>query len=291
MQTFLKWAYVLARYIVSFLVIGYGFAKLNGAQFNIIDSELDKPMGDVSPFWLTWYYFGYSRLYGNFIALVQVGGGVLLMFRRTTLLGTCLLLPVIGNIILIDVFFGIAYSALPVAVFIFVMLLFIGSRHWRELLDVFWTRQNAVFPTGKRRPLTLAAKAAVCVLFIAVPCAASYWVANYNNRRPTPIDGTWDVVKDVSDPGTAAVPSVIFFERNVAYMAVFKHSSQDYKIHHFEVEPSKQSITIWEEWMKRDKRIFQGTYDVSGSQLVLQGRFEDTDQEITLRLTKRTKPD
>ena len=53
MQEVLKVSYIVARYLVSFLILGYGFAKLNGAQFTIIESELDKPMGEVNPFWLT----------------------------------------------------------------------------------------------------------------------------------------------------------------------------------------------------------------------------------------------
>src|SRR5216110_286805 len=110
-----KWAYRALRFVVSFFIILYGFAKLNGSQFTILASELDKPMGQVSGFWLTWYYFGYSPIYGNFIGLMQIVGGVLLMFRKTTLLGSCLLFPIVTNIVLIDIFYGIDPGALLVA--------------------------------------------------------------------------------------------------------------------------------------------------------------------------------
>src|SRR5687767_5467877 len=130
--------YTILRYVVAFLVITYGFAKLNGSQFTILDSELDKPMGQVSGFWLTWYYFGYSKFYGNFIALIQLLGGVLLMFRRTNLLGSCLLLPIIANIILVDVFYAVDLGALLVALFIEVSLLIILRPHATELYDLFW---------------------------------------------------------------------------------------------------------------------------------------------------------
>lgn len=68
----------IARWIVAVIAIMYGFAKLNGSQFTVLDSELDKPMGAVSGFWLTWYYFSYSPVYGNLIAAIQVAGGLLL---------------------------------------------------------------------------------------------------------------------------------------------------------------------------------------------------------------------
>ena len=35
---------------------------------SVLDSEVTKPMGDVSGFWLTWYYFGSTRVkcgFGN----------------------------------------------------------------------------------------------------------------------------------------------------------------------------------------------------------------------------------
>jgi len=47
--------YRLLRYGTATILLVDGFAKLNGSQFTILDSELDKPMGQVSGFWLTWY--------------------------------------------------------------------------------------------------------------------------------------------------------------------------------------------------------------------------------------------
>src|SRR5438045_2371271 len=110
------------------------------------------------------------------------------MFRRTTLLGSCLLVPVIGNIILIDIFYGVHASALVVALIILCALLFILANHFNELLNVFWVKQNVNFPKTKRHGLVLAGKGVFCLLLIFVPYGITYWAANYNNRRPTPID-------------------------------------------------------------------------------------------------------
>ncbi|MDZ7631178.1 MAG: hypothetical protein U5K74_07480 [Gemmatimonadaceae bacterium] len=46
------------RWLVAVLCIIYGFAKLNGSQFTVLDSELARPMGEVRGFWLVWYFFG-----------------------------------------------------------------------------------------------------------------------------------------------------------------------------------------------------------------------------------------
>src|SRR5665213_1292596 len=95
------------RWIAATLCIFYGFAKLNGSQFTVLDSELSRPLGQVSGFWLTWYYFGYSAAYGTAIALLQILAGILLVVPRTALLGALVLLPIAVNIVLVDVFFGV----------------------------------------------------------------------------------------------------------------------------------------------------------------------------------------
>src|SRR5918993_5347848 len=97
----------VARWIAAVLCIVYGFAKINGSQFTVLDSELSKPLGEVSGFWLTWYYFSYSPAYGTLLASLQIAGGVLLIIPRTALAGALVLFPVAANILLIDLFYGV----------------------------------------------------------------------------------------------------------------------------------------------------------------------------------------
>jgi len=286
----LIWVYRVLRFGVAVLVITYGFAKLNGSQFTILASELDKPMGQVSGFWLTWYYFGYSSIYGNLIGIVQIAGGVCLMFRRATLLASCVLLPIVANIILIDIFYRIDIGAPLVAILICLALLGILSFHKEELREVFWSKQNRVFPeraTTKSRAL---GKHGVRVLLIAIPAIFTYWTANYNNRLPTPLDGVWDVVS-VSPPGdsTSATISTVFFERNRAFLCVFKRRDATYEQHHFELDPQKRTITIWNQWLQKDKVLFVGTYDMNGDDLRVSGKFAEHTDEITIRLIKRNQ--
>ena len=86
-------------------------------------------MGQVSGFWLTWYYF--SGFYGTVIALVEIGGGLLLAWPRTSLIGALVLLPVVGNIILTDTLFGV--GALPASVAVLICLAVVIRPHARRL--------------------------------------------------------------------------------------------------------------------------------------------------------------
>jgi hypothetical protein len=285
-----KSAYRALRFVVSFFIILYGFAKLNGSQFTILASELDKPMGQVSGFWLTWYYFGYSPIYGNLIGLLQILGGILLMFRKTTLLGSCILFPVITNIILIDIFYRIDLGALLVALIMEFALIGILSFHKQELLEVFWSKQNTVFPDQPSAKSRVFGKYAIRALMILTPAVFTYWVANYNNRLPTPIDGAWDVVSvSPQNAATGDALADIFFERNRTSLCVFKRKDGSYEWHHFEVDKNKRTITIWDEWLRKGNTIFSGTYELAGDELRVSGTFVKSTEETILVLRRRNQ--
>lgn len=271
--------YSFLRYFVALAVILYGFAKLNGSQFTILQSELDKPLGEVSGFWLTWYYFGYSSIYGNLIALVQIVGGVLLMFRKTTLLGTCILLPVIGNIILIDIFYAIDLGALLVAMLLFACLLGIASFHKGELIAVFWLKQNSVFPEQRAGRGKRVLRLSVRVLVIVLPAIFTYYVANYNNRLPTPIDGRWRVSNNAAHVGLAHEPlTYIYFERNRASMCVFRYGPSTWRTHHFEI--NENQLDIWDAWLSKGEKIFSGKFGLTRNHLVIDGQFDHSGESV-----------
>ena len=231
----------VARWLAAVLMITYGFAKLNGSQFTVLDSEITKPMGEVSGFWLTWYYFGFSTVYGTVIALVEIGGGLLLAWPRTSLAGALVLLPVVANIILMDILFGI--GALPASVAILVCLIIVIRPHARRL-----TRTVLLDVDSSRRSVAVRRAAVVAVL--AAAWGFTYWAANHNNRNPTPIDGVW-AVEDGGGPLER-----VFFEYNRAGMAVFRFEDAD-AVHHFEVDTDGQ-VRVWEEWLEKGPLIYKG---------------------------------
>jgi len=83
---------VAIRFGLGYIFISYGLAKLFHAQFQPATfSQLDTPVGELPGIQLTWLFFGYSYAYACFIGLSQIVGSLLLFFRRTWLLGACLL--------------------------------------------------------------------------------------------------------------------------------------------------------------------------------------------------------
>ena len=283
-----KWIYDFCRYFVAFMIVGYGWAKIMGSQFTILDSELDKPMGEVSGFWLTWYYFGYSPFYGNFIALVQIACGFLLLYRKTVLLGACILFGVIGNIILVNIFYQIELGAMMTAVVLEGGLFIILNSHRHELIETFWTRQNSIFPDDKKPSSPRAAKILLCALIVLIPPGCAYYVANYNNRYPTELDGKWQIVSasaPITDGGKPLTK--IYFEHNRAFMTVFRFGDGKWTEHHFEVNPQTDEIKVWDKWLTKGELIFDGQYRLQNDKLVIEGQFRPANQSVTLELQKR----
>ena len=245
----------------------YGFAKVTGSQFTVLDSRLASPLEDVSGFWLAWYFFGYSGLYKAFIALVEIVGGGLLVFRRTALAGVLVLLPATVHIVLINIAFRVDLGAMMMVIVLAFGLLYLIRPQMRQLLAVVFVRHES----------TRAARVAtVCgvVLAGALAFSSTYWIANFNNRFPTEIDGTWDVVGEQTEG-----ISKVFFERNRAYWVAFMDEDGTLRDHHFEIDDGR--LQIWQEWLTKGELLAQGELTDAD---VIELRFTDGGRAVLRRL-------
>jgi hypothetical protein len=100
----------LIRYGVAFDLASFGWEKICHLQLVMPLSKLDLPYGSFSPSDLFWTFFSHSYLFGCIIAGFQIVGAMMLLFRRTTLVGVFVLLPVLANILLMDIFYQIGDS-------------------------------------------------------------------------------------------------------------------------------------------------------------------------------------
>ena len=100
----------LIRYGVAFDLAEFGWSKIFHLQLVMPMSKLDLPYNSFSPPDLFWYFFSYSYVLGCIIASLQIVGAMLLLFHRTRLVGVFILLPVLANILLMDIFYQIGFS-------------------------------------------------------------------------------------------------------------------------------------------------------------------------------------
>jgi hypothetical protein len=163
------------RYLSAWLLFTYGLSKLAGVQFTLPPDIARRPIGSLSGFQLTWYYYNYSHVYASILGLTQFAGGAMLLFRKTALLGAAIMTPVMANILLINLFFHIAVGAECTSAFIFASMLVLLWRERDAFVGLFWIHQAAE-PVGSLKfHRSMAALVVLVVIAQAVFCLL-YWL-------------------------------------------------------------------------------------------------------------------
>lgn len=103
----------------------YGFAKIFKTQFGLPAHTSDMRVSDLSGIELTWHYFGYSYTFAVLIGAVQIAGALMLAIHRAKIAGALLLLPIMFNILLINLFYEISPGALMNSVIFIAGLVYI----------------------------------------------------------------------------------------------------------------------------------------------------------------------
>jgi len=132
----------LIRYGVAFDLAEFGWAKICHRQFVMPLSKFDLPYNSLSPSDLFWTFFSHSYLFGCIIAALQITGAMLLLFHRTRLVGVFILLPVLANILLMDIFYQIGYSVVVDASILMAGILYFLIIEFDRLKEFFFTATN-----------------------------------------------------------------------------------------------------------------------------------------------------
>ncbi|HWD00382.1 MAG TPA: hypothetical protein VG456_26680 [Candidatus Sulfopaludibacter sp.] len=98
-----SWLRLLLRYTLGVTMLSYGFAKVFPLQFGTPGfARLLEPYGEFSPMGSLWWFMGASLPYIIFSGCAEVTGGLLLFFRRTTLLGSMICIAVVANVVALN---------------------------------------------------------------------------------------------------------------------------------------------------------------------------------------------
>lgn len=142
----------ILRFALAFWMLGYGVAKFptESSQFPPPSvGRLMQPYGESSPMGLLWTFMGASAPYALFVGLVECLGGVLLLFRRTALLGALVSAGVMIHVVLLNFCYDV-----PVKLFSSHLLLMSLCVAWpdrRRLVEFFLTHRT-IEPLPPRMP-------------------------------------------------------------------------------------------------------------------------------------------
>ena len=173
---------ITCRLYVFFFLTIYGTGKIFGGQFytstRIPDEIAIMPIGQVPDFELAWTFMGRSFGYILFIGLAEIIGACLLLFNKTKLIGTLILIPIMANVIVFDIFFLDAYGALGSAIIYFLMLLtilFINKEKISKILKELVSAKAQLKTSSKEKILKyLIVLAILFLIFIGDQIMLSY---------------------------------------------------------------------------------------------------------------------
>ncbi|MEM7246043.1 MAG: DCC1-like thiol-disulfide oxidoreductase family protein [Acidobacteriota bacterium] len=99
---------LLVRYYLAWLMLSYGLSKVFPLQFSEMGPDrMMQTHGDSSPMGLLWTFMGASMGYQMFAGAAEVLGALLLLFRRTALLGALVVAAVMANVFAMNMFFDV----------------------------------------------------------------------------------------------------------------------------------------------------------------------------------------
>jgi len=141
------------RYILGLFMLMYGIDKLLGNFFDYQLFALDTKLADVSEFQLAWFFYGKSRWQELFTGIMEFVPALFLFHRRTYYAAALVLLPVTGQVFLLNLFFKIGGITLPAATVLLACNIYIIYSQKEKLLHFFRSLDLAVVPltTGRTR--------------------------------------------------------------------------------------------------------------------------------------------
>jgi hypothetical protein len=129
----------LIRYFLACVLLFYGIVKVMATQFPHMMANMDARFIELNPMRVAWTFFGYSRGYQMFLGWGEMLPAILLLFRRTTLLGAIVAAIVMLNVFFINVFFEVCLK-LNSGLY-FGLAMFLVLQHTSRLWNFFFSNK------------------------------------------------------------------------------------------------------------------------------------------------------
>jgi uncharacterized membrane protein YphA (DoxX/SURF4 family) len=213
-------AWDVVRFFLAFEMMRYGMAKVVGMQFYPQYWRLDQRPLDMHPMSLAWVFFGRTTGYPLVAGLVEVASGVLVCFRRTTLLGACVMATALANVVLVNFFYDVPvklFASLYLAMDV-CLIAREGPRLWAFFLA----------PVRGEATRFGVLRAVVIVLALALPTAEIlHDAARYDVFHVDALEGVWRVdqrsgLDDLLPDAAGSWDGVYFEKGHVGFVRVGK---------------------------------------------------------------------
>lgn len=192
---------VYVRYWLAAQLLSYGYIKLTLDQMPYpAVSELEQPVGALGRMGLLWSFMAASPAYERFAGLMELGAGLLLLTRWTSLIGALATAGVMLNVFVLNLAYDVCVKIFSCLLFLTALALAAYDARW--LLPVLLQRspppRSPSTATPRRRRMWLVAE----LLGVAAMLTA-YWEMPKPSMTDAaagwPLYGRWLVLRQVRD--------------------------------------------------------------------------------------------
>ena len=126
--TLFYWFQTILRVFLCIAMILYGLAKVFKGQFADPSLELLlQPVGEMSPMGLAWLFMGHSMVYNIFIGSLEILGGLLLLYRKTSTLGSILILGIMMNVVIMNLTYDVPVKLFSIHLVLMAFILLVAN--------------------------------------------------------------------------------------------------------------------------------------------------------------------
>lgn len=280
------WFLVILRVFLVAAMLLYGFVKVFQIQFQQPSFvKLLQPMGEYSPMGLAWTYMGYSKGFGMFAGIMEILGGVLLIWRRTSTLGAFIIIGVMTQVAMMNLMFDIPVKLFSIHLVLMAIIIFMTDA--KRFTSVFITNRatetykyyHPVTSEGYHKIINIFKKILLPIILVA-GCILSY-LGQLNisdeNHRPE-LYGIWKAKTFVRNNDT--IPPLTTDNSRWNYLlierknkAIVKTMTDELLKHVFITDTTQNRISLYHENNAKDSLNFK--YEVENSKyLKLNGKLE-----------------
>jgi len=109
-------------WIIVFAMFVYGGGKI--LQFNGA-AQVDKPVSELTGMELMWAFYGYSKSFAVTLGIFEIIGGLLILIKKTRIIGCLFTSTILVNVIFQDIYFGVHSGALKAGILYQLLILII----------------------------------------------------------------------------------------------------------------------------------------------------------------------
>jgi hypothetical protein len=195
------WFRIWIRFTLGMTLLAYGFDKVFPLQMQLRIPTLLERWGDFSPFSALWSFMAASQPYEIFSGSAEVLAGLLLLFRRTTLIGSMIASAVLVNVVALNYCYDV-----PVKLYstnLALMAVFLMAPDLHRLAQLFLLNRPTL-PADLARPFLPRRWMRICARFLWAYVVGtilygqvhgnwSYYKRAYLNPGHPPINGLYEV--------------------------------------------------------------------------------------------------